>query len=104
MSNTDLRVAPTFAELLAALFEQRRRPDGSRYSLRDIATAMSGTVSPRTVTHQYLSLLLKGKALPGYEVIEGLCLVFDVSPEYFFPRLQGRSHRPLPSLNIDHDR
>lgn len=104
MSNTESRVTPTFAELLAALFEQRRRPDGSRYSLRDIATAMSGTVSPRTVTHQYLSLLLKGKALPGYEVIEGLCLVFDVSPEYFFPRLQGRSLRPLPSLHIDHDR
>lgn len=92
----------SFAELLATLFEVRRRPDGSRYSLRDIATAMSGTASPHTVTHQYLSLLLKGKALPGYEVIEALCLVFDVSPEYFFPRLHGRRHKPLPPL--DHDR
>ncbi|HEY0735019.1 MAG TPA: helix-turn-helix transcriptional regulator [Herpetosiphonaceae bacterium] len=98
MSNTDSDVLPTFAELLAALFELRRRPDGSRYSLRDVAAAMSGTVSQRTVTHQYLSLLLKGKALPGYEVIEGLCLVFDVSPEYFFPRLQDRPHRPLPNI------
>lgn len=92
MSNTESSVTPTFAELLAALFEIRRRPDGRRYSLRHVATAMSGSV-----THQYLSLLLKGKALPGYEVIEGLCLVFDVSPEYFFPRLQGRAHQPLPS-------
>jgi transcriptional regulator with XRE-family HTH domain len=92
----------TFAQLLAALFEVRLRPDGRRYSLRDIATAMSGTVSPHAVTHQYLSLLLKGKALPGYEVIEGLCLVFDVSPEYFFPRLHGRQHKPLPPL--DHER
>lgn len=98
MSNTDSDVHPTFAELLAALFELRRRPDGSRYSLRAVATAMSGTVSQRAVTHQYLSLLLKGKALPGYEIIEGLCLVFDVSPEYFFPRLQGRPYRPLPNI------
>ena len=104
MSNTESSITPTFAELLAALFELRRRPDGSRYSLRDIATAMSDTVSPRTITHQYLSLLLKGKALPGYEVIEGLCLVFDVAPEYFFPRLQGRAHGPLPYQTIDQER
>lgn len=104
MSNTESHRTATFAELLEALFELRRRPDGGRYSLRDIATAMSGSVSPRAVTHQYLSLLLKGKALPGYEVIEGLCLVFDVSPEYFFPRLQGRPHKPLPGMNTDQDR
>jgi transcriptional regulator with XRE-family HTH domain len=104
MSHTESSVTPTFAELLAALFELRRRPDGSRYSLRDVAGAMSSTASQRTVTHQYLSLLLKGKGLPGYEVIEGLCLVFDVSPEYFFPRLQGRAHRPLPPPTLDHDR
>ncbi|MBV9791731.1 MAG: helix-turn-helix transcriptional regulator [Chloroflexi bacterium] len=103
MSNTESSVPPTFAELLAALFELRRRPDGSRYSLRDVAAAMSSTVNQRTITHQYLSLLLKGKALPGYEVIEGLCLVFDVAPEYFFPRLQGRLHRPLPRQTLDQD-
>lgn len=42
---------PIFAELLSDLFERRRR----RYTLRDIATAISGETEPHTVKHQYLS-------------------------------------------------
>lgn len=105
MPELETATIPTFSELLNELFERRRRPDGRRYSLRDIAMAMSGTISPRKVSHQHLSLLLKGEVEnPGYDVIEGLCLVFDVSPEYFFPRLQGRRHKPLPPREPDQGR
>lgn len=88
---------PTFAELLEDLFERRRRPDGNRYTLRDIATAISGEIEPHSVSHQYLSRLLNGvDQNPTLRVVEALCLVFDVPPDYFFPRLQGRTHKFLP--------
>lgn len=88
---------PTFAELLEDLFERRRRPDGNRYTLRDIATAMSGEIEPYSVSHQYLSRLLNGvDQNPTIRVVEALCLVFEVPPEYFFPRLHGRTYKNLP--------
>lgn len=63
---------------------------------------MSGATNPVQISHQYLSMLVKGEYRnPTLEVIEGLCLFFDVPPEYFFPRLQGRSHEPLPSAPPD---
>lgn len=97
MHERSIDVMPTFADLLEELFRRRRRPDGRRYSLRDVATAMSGAANPVQISHQYLSMLLRGEQRnPTLEVIEGLCLFFDVSPEYFFPRLQRRMLESLP--------
>ena len=105
MPDSDSTPVPTFADLLNELFERRRRRDGSRFSLRDIATAMSGEIEPDTVSHQYLSRLRNGiDDNPSLRMLEALCIVFDVSPEYFFPRLQGRPHAPLPPRDPDHER
>lgn len=63
---------------------------------------MSRASNPVPISHQYLSMLLKGEHRnPTLEVIEGLCLFFDVPAAYFFPRLQGLSHEPLPPAPPD---
>jgi transcriptional regulator with XRE-family HTH domain len=63
----------------------------------EVVTAMPGNVSP-----QHISQLRKGRIKnPGWKIIQGLCIFFDVSPEYFFPALQGKSHKPLPPAPDD---
>lgn len=105
MTEPFIDTMPTFAELLEDLFRRRRRPDGRRYSLRDVAIAMSSATNPVQISHQYLSMLLRGEQRnPTLEVIEGLCLFFDVPPAYFFPRLQQRPHQPLPPPAPDRGR
>jgi transcriptional regulator with XRE-family HTH domain len=64
---------------------------------------MSGATIPVQISHQYLSMLLRGEqGNPTLEIIEGLCLFFDVPPAYFFPRLEGHRHEPLAPKSPDH--
>lgn len=76
----------TVAELVNHLFETRRKPDGIKYSNREVAAATQGVIDP---TH--LGKLRAGKIPnPGRETLLNLCRFFKVPPSYFFPELRDR--------------
>jgi len=69
-----------FALRLKRLFEEKRKPDGKKYSQTEVLEGLQGVV-----TRVYLWKLRNGRAAnPSYQVIRGLADFFGVSPGYFF--------------------
>ena len=69
----------SFAAKLNRLFEEKRKPDGTFYSKKDVIDS-----SP-VLTRVYLWRLQTGKvSKPNYEAVKALADCFGVSPDYFF--------------------
>ena len=69
-----------FAAKLNRLFEEKRKPDGTRYSQKEVFES-----APGVITRLYLWRLRKGKAFrPTYAVVKALADCFGVEPSYFF--------------------
>jgi transcriptional regulator with XRE-family HTH domain len=69
-----------FAAKLNCLFEEKRKPDGTRYSQKEVFES-----APGVLNRLYLWRLRKGKAFrPSYPVVKALADFFDVPPSYFF--------------------
>lgn len=70
----------TFAGRLQFLFQSHRKPDGSPYTLQEIAQATGGRVSLSNLTY-----MLHGKRTnPTMETLAALAAAFNVPPGYFF--------------------
>ncbi len=77
MDNTDHN---NFAAKLNRLFEERRKPNGTRYSQKEVFQS-----APGVLNRLYLWRLRKGKAFrPSYPVVKALADFFGVDPSYFF--------------------
>ena len=71
-----------FSEKLNRLFEEYRKPDGTRYSQKEVLES-----APGVLTRINLWRLRKGKASrPSYPVVKALADFFGVEPSYFFDR------------------
>jgi len=76
MENND----QSFAERLNQLFEEKRKPNGTRYSRKEVLESIPA------LTRIYLWRLQTGKvARPAYEIVTALAEFFGVTPEYLFP-------------------
>jgi transcriptional regulator with XRE-family HTH domain len=80
-------------ELINDLFETHRKPNGERYTNKEVSEALGGKLD-----HSHLSLLRNGKSLnPGRLTLLRLCQFFKVSPTYFFPELDEQTEQPASS-------
>lgn len=69
-----------FAAKLNRLFEERMKPDGSRYTQAEVVEASNGAL-----TRVSLWRLRTGQAAnPSYQTVQALARVFGVTPGYFF--------------------
>lgn len=69
----------SFATKLNQLFEEKRKPDGTRWSRKEVLERIPA------LTRIYLWRLQAGKvARPAYEIVTSLAELFQVSPSYFF--------------------
>lgn len=76
----------TIAHLVNNLFNTRLKPDGSKYSNREVAIATQGAID---ATH--LGKLRAGKIPnPSRDTLLNLCRFFKVPPSYFFPELRDQ--------------
>ena len=74
----------TLAELINSLFDTHRKPNGDRYTNKEVSEALGGAIDQSN-----LSLLRNGKSInPGRLTLLHLCRFFDVTPSYFFPELE----------------
>jgi transcriptional regulator with XRE-family HTH domain len=70
----------SFSNKLNRLFAENRKPDGTRYSQKEVLES-----APGVLTRVYLWRLRKGKAArPSYPVVKALADFFGVDPSYFF--------------------
>jgi transcriptional regulator with XRE-family HTH domain len=68
-----------FAARLNHLFEEKRKPDGTRYARKEVLE------SAPMLTRVYLWRLQTGKvSKPSYGVVKALADFFGVDPSYFF--------------------
>ena len=68
-----------FAEKLEKLFDEVRKPDGSRYTQTEVVEGTDGVL-----TRVYLWKLRKGHATnPGFHIIKALADFFHVDTNYF---------------------
>ena len=75
--------AGVIATRLQYLFENQRRPDGKRYSYRDVLTAIKATGGP-SMSIGYLSQLVTGaRTNPMMDAIQALAKFFEVPLAYF---------------------
>ncbi|WP_054536940.1 helix-turn-helix domain-containing protein [Herpetosiphon geysericola] len=80
----------TLADLINELFDTHRKPNGDRYTNKEVSQALDGAIDQST-----LSLLRSGRnANPGRMILLHLCRFFEVSPSYFFPELTPTNHHP----------
>lgn len=71
------------ARRLQYLFENKRRPDGKKYSYREVIRAMEDAGGP-SISVGYLSQLVTGvRTNPNMDAMQGLSLVFEVPLSYF---------------------
>jgi len=69
-----------FAQKLERLFDEVRKPDGSRYTQTEVVEGTGGVL-----TRVYLWKLRTGKAVnPGFHIVRALTDFFGVDPGYFF--------------------
>jgi transcriptional regulator with XRE-family HTH domain len=67
------------AEKLEKLFEEVRKPDGSKYTQTEVVEGTNGVL-----TRVYLWKLRKGHATnPGFHIIKALADFFGVDTNYF---------------------
>ncbi len=82
MQNTD----SSFAAKLNHLFEEKRKPNGDRYSKKEVIES-----SP-ALSRLILWRLETGKTLkPSYEIVRALAHFFGVAPDYFFESSESES-------------
>lgn len=82
----------TLTERVQYLFEVRRRPDGSCYSINDIVAASKGMAAKSN-----LHYIKNGdNTNPTYETLIALALFFKVPIGYFFPSLEHAEVESLP--------
>lgn len=73
------------AERLQYLFDTKRRPDGKRYSYREVVAAIEKDYGI-SLSIGYLSKLILGTSTnPTLEALQGLGRFFDVEISYFDP-------------------
>ncbi len=78
-----------FSIMLEKLLDENRKPDGSRYSYKEIYAGTGNAVSA-----EYVRQLHQGLAdNPGYNVIEALSAFFGVSPSQFFLQINPMKDR-----------
>src|SRR5574340_513780 len=76
-----------FAAKLNRLFEEKRKPDGTRYTQTEVVEGTKGVL-----TRVYLWKLRKGSATnPGLHVVQALANFFGVEPSYFFGGNEGKT-------------
>lgn len=72
--------AKDFTERLNRLFEERRKPDGKRYTQTEFIRGIDGLI-----TRVYLWKLRTGRATnPSYDVLKAIAGFFGVDVNYFF--------------------
>lgn len=78
----ELRSSGALADRLDRLFDRIRKPDGSAYSLREAADAITAAGEP--ISHTYIGQLRTGKkADPTLRHLRALARFFGVPVEYF---------------------
>jgi transcriptional regulator with XRE-family HTH domain len=79
------------AERLEKLFEEVRKPDGSRYTQTEV---VEGTNS--VLTRVYLWKLRTGRATnPGFQIIKALADFFHVGANYFTQSEEDAADKPV---------
>ena len=87
----------TLAEKLKRLFDEVRKPNGSKYSQTEVIEGTKGVL-----TRVYLWKLRTGRAMnPGFHVIKAISDFFGVEPSYFFETAEGESSTPDSSTKPD---
>lgn len=75
--------AGVIATRLQYLFESKRRPNGKRYSYRDVLTAIEASGGP-SMSIGYLSQLVTGaRTNPMMDAVQALAKFFEVPLSYF---------------------
>ncbi|GIG92422.1 helix-turn-helix domain-containing protein [Plantactinospora endophytica] len=78
----EVRVPGVLADRLDRLFDRIRKPDGSAYSLREVADAI--TAQGESISHTYIGQLRTGKKRdPNLSHLRALARFFGVPVEYF---------------------
>ncbi|MEV4641407.1 XRE family transcriptional regulator [Actinoplanes sp. NPDC049548] len=72
----------SLADRLNALFDKVRKPDGTPYSLREVADAVTAAGDP--ISHAFIGHLRSGRSTdPTLRHMKGLARFFGVPVEYF---------------------
>lgn len=87
-----LQPGNTLTQRVQFLFETRRRPNGSMYSVYDVAAASRGTAAKSNLHNIRVGL----NTNPTYETLLALARFFRVPISYFFPDLDNQEVQPLP--------
>lgn len=82
----------TLAERVQYLFEVRRRPDGTRYAINEVAAASRG-MAAKSNLHNIRN---GDNENPTRETLIALAVFFEVPIAYFFPELDNQTPTPLP--------
>lgn len=78
----------TFATQLRRLFDSVKRPDGGKYTPREVAEEIARR--GHRVSRSYLYALLKGESEPSHALVQALADFFAVPLEYFSHSERGR--------------
>ena len=77
----------SLAEKLEKLFDEVRKPDGTKYTQTEVVEGTHGVL-----TRVYLWKLRTGRAVnPGFHVVQAISGFFGVEPSYFFESTEGDS-------------
>jgi transcriptional regulator with XRE-family HTH domain len=75
-----------FAHRLERLFEEKKKPNGRRYTPTEVLEGTNGSL-----TRVYLWKLRNGhQSNPSFRVIQALADFFEIDPSYFFQRDQSK--------------
>ena len=81
----------TLAEKLERLFEEVRKPDGSKYTQTEVVEGTNGVL-----TRVYLWKLRTGRATnPGFQIIKALTDFFGVDPNYFWESEESAAEKEI---------
>jgi transcriptional regulator with XRE-family HTH domain len=81
----------TLAEKLERLFEEVRKPDGSKYTQTEVVEGTNGVL-----TRVYLWKLRTGRATnPGFQIIKALADFFGVDTNYFSEGEEGAAEKEI---------
>jgi transcriptional regulator with XRE-family HTH domain len=87
-----LQPGQTLADRVRYLFEIRRRPDGTRYSINEVVAASRG-MAAKSNLHNIRN---GDNENPTRETLTCLAIFFKVPIAYFFPELEQQEVEPLP--------
>jgi transcriptional regulator with XRE-family HTH domain len=95
----NIRTMRTINQLIDNLFRTYRKPDNTEYSNHEAADAIQSYGYTQT-NASHLAKLRRGvTGNPSRDLLLSLCKLFGVSPNYFFPELDGKDFmQPPPEL------